>query len=115
MWLEVGTFPLVGRSRFFPWRRVYVQVASLVTAKSDKGYGNSAIHIASMSGHLGVVLVLLKHGNVDVNMANNKGETALHIALKLTMKATQPSTVASATLQSLLSSWSGDQRWTSTK
>ena len=81
MWLEVGTFPLVGRSRFFPWRRVYVQVASLVTAKSDKGYGNSAIHIASMSGHLGVVLVLLKHGNVDVNMANNKGETALHIAL----------------------------------
>ena len=82
-------------------------MASLVTAKSDKGYGNSAIHIASMSGHLGVVLVLLKHGNVDVNMAN-KGETALHIALKLTMKATQPSTVASATLQSLL-------RWTSTK
>ena len=113
MWLEVGTFPLVGRSRFFPWRRVYVQVASLVTAKIYAG--NSAIHIASMSGHLGVVLVLLKHGNVDVNMANNKGETALHIALKLTMKATQPSTVASATFQSLLSSWSGDQRWTSTK
>ena len=79
MWLEVGTFPLVGRSRFFPWRRVYVQVASLVTAGNYEG--NSAIHIASLSGHLGVVLVLLKHGNVDVNMANNKGETALHIAL----------------------------------
>ena len=72
-------WPLEGRSRFYPWRRVYVQVASLVT---DRNYaGNSAIHIASLSGHLGVVLVLLKHGNVDVNMANNKGETALHIAL----------------------------------
>ena len=63
-------WPLEGRSRFYPWRRVYVQVASLVTTGNYEG--NSAIHIASLSGHLGVVLVLLKHGNVDVNMANNK-------------------------------------------
>ena len=53
-------------------------MASLVTAGNYAG--NSAIHIASLSGHLGVVLVLLKHGNVDVNMANDKGETAFHIA-----------------------------------
>ena len=37
-------------------------------------------HIALMSGHLGLVQALLKHSKVDVNLANDKGETAFHIA-----------------------------------
>ena len=46
---------------------------------NDKG--ETAFHIASMKGYLELVQVLLKQGNVDVNLADKKGHTALDLTM----------------------------------
>lgn len=39
--------------------------------------GDMALHLASAAGHENVIIVLLKHESIEVNMANNAGQTSL--------------------------------------
>lgn len=49
----------------------------------DKLLGNTALHTAVMCKQAEVVRILATSEEVDVDMQNNKGDTALHIALRL--------------------------------
>ena len=42
--------------------------------------GDTALMLASLHGHDGVVKLLLKHKDIDVNTTNNRGKTALMLA-----------------------------------
>ncbi|CAM6101778.1 unnamed protein product [Calypogeia fissa] len=46
---------------------------------ADK-FGLTALHVASLNSHMGILCTLLKHREIDVNAADINGLTALHIA-----------------------------------
>ena len=52
-----------------------------IVNEADPQNGNRAIHLAAQNGHLALVNWLVNDKKCDVNLQNNKGQTALHMSV----------------------------------
>jgi ankyrin repeat protein len=56
-------------------------VADDVNFKAVDPTGSSALHVAADNGHTKIVEILIHYG-IDINAANNEGQTALMLATR---------------------------------
>ena len=60
--------------------KYFANMGSDAELKSNSGF--NCLHIAALNGHLNLCKTLIDKNNVDVQMAGNKGWTALHFSAK---------------------------------
>ena len=60
-------------------------IAQKVDINAQNSNGNSALHLAAMKGHNGIVKRLLSAKDISPNLKNAKGNTALHLAVMKNM------------------------------
>jgi ankyrin repeat protein len=61
--------------------KVILYLSSDLDVNARNAEGLTALHIAVMMGHEGIVLVLLSHEKIKVDELKRNGETALHLAI----------------------------------
>ncbi|MCK4608345.1 MAG: protein kinase, partial [Gammaproteobacteria bacterium] len=66
----------------------FVEIANMLTTSgavvnATTPEGETALYLASRSGHVGVVTVLCGAPDIDINLANTRGETSLFVAAAL--------------------------------
>lgn len=60
-------------------QRLLGYARQLVDVKKDDGF--SALHLAALNGHRDVVETLVKIGQAEINLKNNRNQTALILAV----------------------------------